>query len=108
MTTEPNDYQRALGEGMAAWVMGAAAGQYAQKILLSLKMNENHPDFPALDVAIQALIAGGELAQRHYERAAKRMAEAEGAPGEADPEKKAKFVREIEGLAHLHLEIGGN
>ena len=108
MSDEPTNYQRALGEGMAAWLMSKAAGQYAQKIMLSLRLNENSPDFPALDVAIRALLAGGTLAGRHIERAAKRMAKAKGVTDEPNLEKKAKFVREMEGLAHLHLEVGGN
>ena len=106
MSDEPTDYQRALGEGMAAWLMCEAAGQYAQQIMLSLRQNENHPDFPALKVAIQSLIAGGTLAQRHVERSGKRMSRAKGVT--SDPEKKAGFIREMETLANLHLGARGN
>lgn len=64
MTDEPTDYQRALGEGMAAWLLCEAAGQYAQQIMLSLKQNENSLDFPALGVAIEALLATKRMAIR--------------------------------------------
>ena len=110
MSDQRTPYDQELGNALAAHLISEAALQYRQHLLSACQRNPTHAHTPILFATMKALSIATALAQRAFDRAAKRAQQGASKPGDSqEPEEATRqFMSELTQLAHLHLESGGN
>ncbi len=108
--SESTPHDQELGNALAAHLIGEAALQYRQHLLSACQRSPSHPHTPILLATFKALGVASTLAQRAFDRTAKRAQERVSTSGNGQEAEEAtrQFMTELTQLAHLHLESGGN